>query len=308
VFKVHHSLADGIGLMLMYSNLVDAPNKKDFPKLTAGLGFWQKIVIHLCLPFTVAYAVYLTQIKMKVENNGYKNAKIARAKTPFNNACLSRDISLELLKAKGKEMGGTLNDVLMTVISCSLQQHLARYKNDNTTKSIWLSVPFSLRPPPKSEMDFEFNNQFAVMPLEVRLVSDYKEGFKRIHADMAGLKRSQKPFGLLYLMKFMMMMPLALRDFMLGDFADRMTFVFSNVPGPSKPYVTNGKASKALGFFVPGLKSIMGGISIMSYCDTVKIGLSMDPVVMDDPKQLMDIIYQNLDVALGAEWRKFHHE
>jgi peptide subunit release factor RF-3 len=40
VFKIHHSLADGIGLMLMYSNLVDTPNHEDFPKLTARIGFW----------------------------------------------------------------------------------------------------------------------------------------------------------------------------------------------------------------------------------------------------------------------------
>jgi diacylglycerol O-acyltransferase / wax synthase len=245
---------------------------------------------------------------MKAENNGFKNDKIAKAKTPFNKGRISRDIPVDLLKAKGKAMGGTLNDVLMTVISCSLKQHLARYKDDTTTKSIWLSVPFSLRPPPKSEMDFQFNNQVVVMPLEVRLVSDYKEGFKLIHGDMARIKESQIPFGILHLMNLTMLLPHSLRDYILGDLSDKMTFVFSNVPGPRKPFVLNGKASKGFAFFVPGLKSIMGGISIMSHCDTVKISLSMDPVVMKDPKELMDIIYENLDVALGTEWREFHHE
>lgn len=78
--------------------------------------------------------------------------------TPFKKGCISRDIPIDLLKTKGKAMSGTLNDVLMTVISCSLKQYLVRYKNDSKTKSIWLTVPFSLRPPPQHEMDFQFNN------------------------------------------------------------------------------------------------------------------------------------------------------
>lgn len=105
-----------------------------------------------------------------------------------------------------------------------------------------------------------------------------------------------------------MLLPHKARDLILNDFSSKMTFVFSNVPGPKKPYVLNGKASKGISFYVPGLKSCMGGISIMSHCDTVKISLSMDESVMKDPKDLMDIIYQNLDVALGKEWRNFHHE
>ena len=33
VYKVHHSLADGIATILMYSNFTDKPNFNDFPKI-----------------------------------------------------------------------------------------------------------------------------------------------------------------------------------------------------------------------------------------------------------------------------------
>ena len=56
---------------------------------------------------------------------------------------------------------------------------------------------------------------------------------------------------------------------------------------------------------MPALKSVGGGIAIMSHTDTVKISLTMDVQVMDDPLPLMELIYENLDLALGKEWREF---
>ena len=56
-------------------------------------------------------------------------------------------------------MKGTLNDVLMTVLSVSLKRYLNKYTNDTKTDTIQLAVPFSLRPSPeKDPKDFSFNN------------------------------------------------------------------------------------------------------------------------------------------------------
>jgi hypothetical protein len=55
-------------------------------------------------------------------------------------------------------MGGSLNDLLMTVLSLSFKQYLVRYTKDTTTDMISLAVPFSLRRKPKHQMDFSFDN------------------------------------------------------------------------------------------------------------------------------------------------------
>lgn len=60
-----------------------------------------------------------------------------------------------------------------------------------------------------------------------------------------------------------------------------------------------------MGFFVPAIKSLMGGIGIISHCDTVKVCLTMDKVTMEHPSHLMEIICKNLDQVLGQEWRQF---
>jgi len=41
---------------------------------------------------------------------------------------------MDMLQAKGKQLGGTHNDVLMTVLSLSLKEYLLRYTNDRSTE------------------------------------------------------------------------------------------------------------------------------------------------------------------------------
>ena len=226
--------------------------------------------------------------------------------TPVKNACISPDISIELLKIKAKELGATLNDVLLTVLSLSLKQYLLEYTDDKKTSELWLSCPFSLRPPPRSELDFGFDNEFAVLPIKLRLVNDYKSGIKVVSRDMNAVKKSIVPFGFLYIAKIIMAVPNQfLRNFFISLVSDRMTFVFSNVPGPQKNYVLAGKQTSCVGFFVPAVHSIAGGIGIVSINDVVKSGLTMDKVVMKHPNILMEMIKKNLDSALGDHWRNF---
>lgn len=96
-------------------------------------------------------------------------------------------------------------------------------------------------------------------------------------------KRSPISFALLYFLQIVMILPKFMSDALLCDWADRMTFAFSNVPGPRKPYMLNGSKTHVLGFFVPALKSVVGGLSIISYADRIKIGLISDKACIENP-------------------------
>ena len=61
----------------------------------------------------------------------------------------------------------------MTVLSLSLKEYLRRHTNDRKTDSITLAFPFSMRPPLRKLLDFNFDNQFALLPLRLRLVEDF---------------------------------------------------------------------------------------------------------------------------------------
>jgi len=82
------------------------------------------------------------------------------------------------------------------------------------------------------------------MPITLRLIDDYKSGFSEINADMTRVKKSLIPFGLVNMIAVVMACPHFIRDYLLADFGDKMTFIFSNVPGCKKPYTLNGLDSK----------------------------------------------------------------
>jgi hypothetical protein len=78
-----------------------------------------------------------------------------------------------------KEFGVSINDFVSTILSMSLKRYFL-LKGDSQTSKIMFVMPFSLRPPPKDISKFEFNNQFIPVPVEMRLVSDFKSGLKMI--------------------------------------------------------------------------------------------------------------------------------
>lgn len=147
-------------------------------------------------------------------------------------ACISCDISQDALLKKGRQMGGTQNDVVMAILSLSLKQFLSKYTNDDDTDQISLAVPFSLRQPPQHAMDFKVNNEFAVLPLRLRLINNFREGFQLLHDDMNSVKGSMTPFAMVHMHRLIMMFPSFLTEWILNDFSKRFTFVFNSVSGP----------------------------------------------------------------------------
>lgn len=84
------------------------------------------------------------------------------------------------------------------------------------------------------------------------------------------------PFAYIKLIDVMLSMPIFMRDLLLGDYTEKLTFVYSNVPGFRAPMLIAGKACNAIGFFVVGIKSVMGAFTVISTMDRVKIGVIMD--------------------------------
>lgn len=157
VYKVHHSIADGIALVLLMCNLADSVKMEDIPKVIPKMDWTQTIVLHLTLPFLIAYYTVESLFLLPAQTNTFKKKAESGQLSPVKNACLSADISLDLIKQCGKKHGVTINDVIMTVISASLHEHFAS-QGDTKVDQITLAVPFSLRKPVERANDFEFDN------------------------------------------------------------------------------------------------------------------------------------------------------
>jgi len=72
VFKIHHSVADGIALILMMFSLTDQPKVEDYPSIMVRFGWLKNILIHLCMPFLLPYGIIKSKATTAVERNGLK--------------------------------------------------------------------------------------------------------------------------------------------------------------------------------------------------------------------------------------------
>jgi len=194
----------------------------------------------------------------------------------------------------------------MTIMSKTVQDYLREKTDDKDTKFVQMACPFSLRPPPKHLGDYTFDNKFAIVNLNLRLVDNLKEGVKVINRDMQGLKNSIEPIGLYYLILIVMSLPSFVRWYVLEDYVSKMTFGFSNVPGPREPYIVDGKVNHGIGFNMPVGRSMVGSFSIISHVNMIKVCISMDKSVMESPKIISDMFLKNMDEMLGESWRDFH--
>lgn len=118
------------------------------PQLTSEISLGVKLLMLLILPLNIMWCSFLTVACLPKEYNGFKTPQICAQLSKNKNAAISRDVPQELLQKKARQMGGSLNDLVMTVLSLSLKQYLERYTDDTHSRTIQLAVPFSLRPKP----------------------------------------------------------------------------------------------------------------------------------------------------------------
>ena len=110
------------------------------------------------------------------ELNGIKTEKAKESLTDHKKAAFCPSISTDLIKTRSKALGCTFNDILMTCVSRSLKQYLEEEAGDKDTRQIRLACPFSLRPTPEEVDGFTFDNNFAILPLNLNLVDDLDSG------------------------------------------------------------------------------------------------------------------------------------
>jgi diacylglycerol O-acyltransferase len=203
------------------------------------------------------------------ERNVIHNGKPLKGK---KNGVLSKDISVEGVKKQAKLMNATINDVIMALTSITLKEYMVS-KGDTKTSTINLAVPYSLRELPKKKEDFELKNDFAMMKIPLDLTDNFQDSLSKVKTRMNALKNSIEPYGMYYFLKVALFLPNLILKHANNFLCDKMSIVFSNVPGPKVPWVINGAKSRKTFFFVPGLANIASGISVMSHVDIFKIGV-----------------------------------
>jgi diacylglycerol O-acyltransferase / wax synthase len=202
--------------------------------------------------------------------------------SPFNVEITSHrrytwvDGDLQQFKAIKNALGGTLNDVVLAVVSLALGRHMRAQGLDTEGLVLKAMVPVSVR------ADVErgaLGNRVAAMwaPLPVG-VPDPAECLAQVRLEMDGLKHSGQAVGAEVLTNLAGFAPPTILSQAARLQARQRFFnlVVTNVPGPQFPLYLLGRKLKALYPVVPLARKQALGIAVMSYDGHLGFGLLGD--------------------------------
>jgi WS/DGAT/MGAT family acyltransferase len=222
--------------------------------------------------------------------------------SPFNVEITSHrrytwvDGDLAQFKAIKNSLGGTLNDVVLAVVSLALGRHMRTQGLDTEGLVLKAMVPVSVR----AEVERgALGNRVAAMwaPLPVG-VPDPAECLAQVRLEMDGLKNSGQAVGAEVLTNLAGFAPPTILSQAARLQARQRFFnlVVTNVPGPQFPLYLLGRKLKALYPVVPLARKQALGIAVMSYDGHLGFGLLGD---YDALPELETIAYE-LERSIAA--------
>ena len=195
-------------------------------------------------------------------------------------------IALSEVKAVGRALGCSVNDVLLSSVAGALGSYLARHGDDISGVIVRALVPVNLRPPEKA---WKLGNRFGLVFLDLPLgIDNPVERVYAVRANMQLLKGSYQPILALGILAAMGAGPKVLQETLLAALAKNATAVMTNVPGPQERLYFAGAAIDSMMFWVPQSGDIGMGVSILSYNGKVQFGLVTDRGLCPDPDRVIE--------------------
>jgi diacylglycerol O-acyltransferase / wax synthase len=190
-------------------------------------------------------------------------------------------IPLDEVKAVGRALGCSVNDVLLACAAGAVGAYLAALGDDPQGLEIRAMVPVNLRP---LDQAWRLGNRFGLAPLVLPIgIDNPVERVFAVHTRMAELKGSYQPLLAYAILALTGLVMKPVQDAVLGLFAKKTTAVMTNVPGPAVALKFCGATLRQSMFWVPCSGGVGVGLSILSYGGGVQFGLITDRALCPDP-------------------------
>ena len=195
-------------------------------------------------------------------------------------------IALEEVKAVGKALNCSINDVLLSCVAGALGEYLKSQGDDVTGQEIRAMVPVNLRP---LDQAYKLGNRFGLVPLVLPIgIENPVERVYEVRRRMAALKGSYQPLLAFSLLAVAGLLIKPAQDALLSLFAKKTTAVMTNVPGPREKLQFCGSTLEQSMFWVPQSGDVGLGVSILSYGGGVQFGVITDSLLCPQPQHIID--------------------
>lgn len=228
---------------------------------------------------------------------------------PFNGKCSGErrlawsKFSFADARTIRNALGGTVNDVVLTLLSEAVARYTRFHKQETDEKIVRFMVPVSLR---QKDQRGALGNLISILPVEIPLdIETLPERFQHVHEKTAMMKEAKMAEGLMLFGAIYGMIPAPLQS-ILGQIADLpfppFNMVATNVPGPQVPLYLAGRKMLVQYPYVPIGYGLGLGCAILSYNQTLHFGLSSDAQAMKDVekfKEILDEVFADLMAVVG---------
>jgi len=195
-------------------------------------------------------------------------------------------IPLDEVKAIGKALNCSVNDVLLSCVAGAIGAYLRAHGDNTQGQEIRAMVPINLRPMADA---WKLGNRFGLVPLVLPIGIDNPiERVFAVRARMSDLKGSLQPLLTFGLLSVAGLLVKPAQDAMLSLFGRKTTAVMTNVPGPAHKMKLCGATLEQTMFWVPQSGTVGLGVSILSYGGGVQFGVIADTTLCPDPQRIID--------------------
>jgi WS/DGAT/MGAT family acyltransferase len=195
-------------------------------------------------------------------------------------------LPLDDVKAVGKALGCSINDVLLSCVAGAIGGYLRSLGDDTAGKEIRAMIPVNLRP---MEEAWKLGNHFGLAPLVLPIgMENPIERIYEVRHRMGALKGSTQPLLAFGLLAVAGMMVKPAQEALLNLFGRKTTAVMTNVPGPRETLHLCGSQVTQCMFWVPQTGDVGLGVSILSYGGGVQFGVITDTQLCPEPQRIID--------------------
>jgi diacylglycerol O-acyltransferase / wax synthase len=195
-------------------------------------------------------------------------------------------IPLDEVKAIGKALNCSVNDVLLACVAGAIGAYLQSLGDDTQGQEIRAMVPINLRP---MEDAWKLGNRFGLVPLVLPIgCTNPVERVFTVRSRMNNLKGSLQPLLTFGLLSVAGLLVKPAQDAMLSLFGRKTTAVMTNVPGPATKLKVCGSTLEQTMFWVPQTGTVGLGVSILSYGGGVQFGVIADTTLCPEPQRIID--------------------
>ena len=286
VFRMHHSMADGVSLSgFLAHQLPDNAAPQTEPRKFSSFG-------RTLMSIKAIFVTGRCLVKLLFSWSD-RSLLHGRALSGIKRVAWSESLDLKRVKEIKNATGTTVNDVLMACLAGALR----KYQQDRGVErpeDALASVPVDVRP---SNKTLAFENNFAVVFLKLPVgVNGPVQQLMEMKSRMDEMKTSGEPLGMAWSMQLTVeLFPNFLSKPLVSMFCDKATAVVSNVPGPQNSMSIGKSLATYMTFWPPQRDSIGVGVSIYSYGGQIQVGVQGDVSVLPEPQLIIKEFGQTLE-------------